>query len=152
MGTRSTIATICTMLATGLGLLFDAFGSKTIMATAVPLLTALLPFVGIFLITFALAWVFVACRSWAQQKADTLIRELSEFSRSADRLISQVPSREEQAQFAYYVEKFGRWFPVGMKMDTYAQRAAWFSEAFRIHGYWKGLKIVRKSVKEWPTK
>ena len=152
MGTRSAIATICTMFVTGVELLSDVLGAKTVMATTVPLIAALLPFAGIFLITFALSWVFVACRSWADEKSQTLSGELSEFSRSADQLISRTPSREEQAQFVYYVEKYSHWFPVGMKMDTYAQRAAWFSEAFRVHGYWKGLRIVRKSVKEWPAK
>ena len=143
----------------GIGLVTGSFGLAELLGK---INTGLLrsspvnwPIVWILAATVLLSMAVVSIPTlvadWNKKKGELAIRELAALQESAEQFLTLHPNRTEQVEFVLYQHKYEKWLPVGMKFDEYAQRAAWFSAAIKIHGYLKGKRMIRKWTAEWGT-
>lgn len=138
------IAMFCVALAEEL--MFNLLGGQTVVAGLVPVVSPYLPLVGFVIAVGTVIFIF---RQWNTKKGEAIRRDLADIERSAEEILRSRVSRKTPTQFHYLIKKYNKWFPLNMKIDDYAQRAAAFSEIIRIHGYIKGRKIIREELRRW---
>lgn len=127
-------------------LMFNLLGGQAVVAGLVPVVSPYLPLIGFVI---AVGTLFFMFRQWDTKKGESIRRDLADIERSAEEILRLRVTRTTPTQFHYLIKKYNKWFPLNMKIDDYAQRAAAFSEIIRIHGYIKGRKIIREELQRW---
>ena len=147
---------VFTLLGVGFDLAVDAFGSRTVIAQALPILGAFVPGLAFGAIVAGVYGLWLAVQSWGERRCIRIIDDLCTYAGALDlaerpyKPVGEPPDVMRQARRArdLLAAKYAHWLDPGLKLrpgETTQDRATHVAEVFRIHGYFAGRRLLRKT-------
>ena len=147
---------VVSLVALGWALLTDFVGTRETISMAIPVLEALLPFVGLGLIAGTLAWSVDYLRRRVIHDLEELQSCGEALTDWASDLQSGIAARGPRAQnnlrFVILMRKYKRWIRTSADRNTSGdavREAAECAETLRAYGYVRGRIAIWNSRRKW---